>query len=81
VALAGFAAQLALTQPAATGRDAWLQREPDDADGVDVGELGDDEGPGAHVQADQPQRFDGRGDPLVAEQPVAGDQAAVLPTA
>ena len=50
-----------------------------DPDGVDVGELGDDEGPGAHVQADQPQRLDGGGDPQVAEEAVAGDQAAVLP--
>ena len=79
VALAGLAAQLPLRQPAATGGDAWLQGEADDADGVDVGELGDDEGPGAHVQADQPQRLGGGGDPQVAEQAVAGDQAAVLP--
>ena len=79
VALAGLAAQLPLRQPAATGGDAWLQGQADDADGVDVGELGDDEGPGAHVQADQPQRLGGGGDPQVAEQAVAGDQAAVLP--
>jgi hypothetical protein len=78
VALAGLAAQLPLRQPAAPGGDAWLQREPHDADGVDVGELGDDEGPGAYVQADQPQCLDGGGDPQVPEEPVAGDQATVL---
>jgi hypothetical protein len=46
---------------------------------MDVGELGDDEGPGADVQADQPQRLDGGGDPQEAQEAVAGDQAAVLP--
>src|SRR5512132_2514099 len=71
--------QLPLAEPAATGRDASLQGEPDDADGMDVGELGDDEGPGAHVQADQPQRLDSGRDPLVAEEAVAVDQTAVLP--
>ena len=35
----------------------------------------------AHVQADQPQRLGGGGDPLESEQPVSSDQAAVLPTA
>ena len=79
VALAGLAAQLPLAEPAATGGDAWLQGQPHDADGVDVGELGNDEGPGAHVQADQPQGLDGGGDPQVAEEAVADDQAAVLP--
>ena len=79
MALAGLAAQLALRQPAATDRDAWLQGQAHDADGVDVGELRDHEGPGAHVQADQPQRLGrGRG-PQVAQQPIAGDQTAVLP--
>ena len=79
LALAGFPAQLPLRQPAAPGGDAWLQGQPHDPDGVDVGELGDDEGPGAHVQADQPQRL-GRGrDPQVPEEAVAVDQAAVLP--
>src|SRR5918993_1899573 len=79
VALAGLPAQLPLAQPAATLGDAWLQGEADDPDGVDVGELGDDEGPGADVQADQPQCLDGGGDPQVAQQAVTGDQAAVLP--
>ena len=40
-------AQLPLGEPAATLGDAWLQGQADDADGVDVGELGDDEGPAA----------------------------------
>jgi hypothetical protein len=79
MALAGLAAQLALTEPAATGGDAWLQGEPYDPDGVDVGELGDDEGPAAYVQADQPHRLGGWGDPQVAQQPVTRDQATVLP--
>jgi hypothetical protein len=47
---------------------------------VDVGELGDDEGPAAHIQADQPQGLDGRGDPQVAQEAVTLDQAAGLPT-
>src|SRR5215207_4337309 len=81
MALAGLTAQLALAEPAATRWDAWLQGESDHPDGVDVGELGDDEGPAAHVQADQPQSLHGGRDPLVAEQPVSSDQAAVLPTA
>ena len=46
--------------------DAWLQGQAHDPDGMDVGELGDDEGPGPHVQADQPQRLGGGGDPQVA---------------
>src|SRR5829696_2456444 len=74
VALAGLPAQLPLAEPAAPGGDAWLQGQADHADGVDVGELGDDEGPGAHVQADQPQGLSGGGDPQVAQQAVAGDQ-------
>jgi len=79
VALAGLAAQLPLAEPAAPGGDAWLQGEADDADGMHVGELGDDEGPGPHLQADQPQRL-GRGrDPQVAQEAVAVHQAAVLP--
>src|SRR5512132_2146409 len=79
VALAGLAAQLPLAQPATTGGDAWLQGQPDDADGLDVRELRNDEGPGADVQADQPQRLDRGRDPQVAQEPVALDQAAVLP--
>jgi hypothetical protein len=62
VALTGLPAQLALRQPAAALGDAWLQGQPHDPDGVDVGQLGDDEGPAAHVQADQPQRLDDEGD-------------------
>jgi hypothetical protein len=80
VALAGLAAQLPLRQPTAAGGDAWLQSEPHDADRLDVRELRNDEGPGAHVQADQPQRLDRGGDPQVPEEAVALDQAAVLPT-
>jgi hypothetical protein len=72
VALAGLAAQLPLRQPAPTGGDAWLQGEAHDADGVDVGELGDDERPGAHVQADQPQGLGGGGDPQMHYRPLLG---------
>jgi hypothetical protein len=81
VALAGLAAQLPLAEPAAALGDAWLQGQPHDANGVEMGELGDDEGPAAYLQADQPQRLDGGRDPLESEQPVTSDQAAVLPAA
>ena len=63
MALAGFPAQLPLAEPATALGDAWLDGEPHDADGVDVGELGNDEGPGPHVQADQSQRPGRGGDP------------------
>src|SRR5215203_2549527 len=43
VALAGLPAQLPLAEPAATGRDAWLQGQPHDPDGMDMGQLRDDE--------------------------------------
>jgi len=79
VALAGVAAQLPLTDPPPTLGNARFEGEADHADGVDVGELGDHERPGAHVQADQPQRLGRRRDPQMAEQPVPGDQAALLP--
>jgi hypothetical protein len=74
-----LAAQLPLADPAATRRNAGFEGEADHADSVDVGELRDDERPGAHVQADQAQRLGGRGGPHVAEQAVALDQPAVLP--
>jgi hypothetical protein len=75
----GLAAQFSLADPATPGGDKGFEGEADHADGVDMGELGDHERPRADVQADQAQRFPGRRGPDVAEQPVAGDQAAVLP--
>jgi len=45
-----------------------------------MGELGDDEGPAANVEANQPQRLRRGGDPLESKQPVSSDQAAFLPT-
>ena len=74
----GFAAQLPLRQPRpprgcfAPGRGARRRR-------VDVGQLGDDEGPDRHVQADQPQ---GLGEGATHSWPSRGghrDQATVLP--
>jgi hypothetical protein len=55
VALAGLATQLSLRQLATALGNAWLQGQPHDPHGVDVGKLGDDKRPGPHVQADQPQ--------------------------
>jgi hypothetical protein len=64
VSLAGFLAQLPLAEPPAASGDGGFEGEADHADGVDVGELGDDKRPRAHVQADQPQRLSLRFKPV-----------------